>query len=108
MFELHVWAYFSISDAFYLLSNKPVIFLSETEINMLMRIRLLFSLFIKMPFFGFRSYKKNIVSNYAEDVDVLQSNHWRHLLRWRNAFSTRDVRPTPTDCDVLLRRFLVL
>ena len=47
-----------------------------------------------------------LVWNYGEYVNVLRSNWWRHLLRWRNAFSSRDVRWTITDCSIFLDRFL--
>ena len=47
-----------------------------------------------------------LVWNYGEDVNILRSNLWRHLLRWCNAFSARDVRWTTTDCSIFLDRFL--
>ena len=49
---------------------------------------------------NFRSIKDRMQdickTKYAEDVNIPRSKRWRQLLRWRNAFSTRDVRSSTT------------
>ena len=52
---------------------------------------------------GFISSK--LVRNDALNVDVLCLFRWHHILRWRDAISTRDVRRTAA---ALSRRFLVI
>ena len=48
-----------------------------------------------------------LVWNYSEDINVPRWNRWRHLLRWPNAFSARDIRRTIT-AAFSLRRCLAL
>ena len=71
----------------------------------------IFTVYKKRAFYEFSTCPKGLkcsilVWNYGEDVNVLRSNWWHHLLRWRNAFSARDVRWTITDCSIFLDRFL--
>ena len=71
----------------------------------------IFTVYKKRTFYEFSTCPKGLkcnilVWNYGEDVTVLRSNWWHHLLRWRNAFSACDVRWTITDCSIFLDRFL--
>ena len=47
-----------------------------------------------------------LVWNYGDDVNVPRWNRWRHLLRWRNAFSARASGGLSLTAAFSLRRFL--
>ena len=40
------------------------------------------------------------IRNWVTGINVPRENWWRHLLRWRNAFSARDIMRIITDCGI--------
>ena len=80
--------------------NEALRFLSETEIVYTL-VNFIFTVCKERSCHEF--WAKNLAKRFklCEQANVLCSNRWRYVLRWRNSFSTRDVSRTITYCGIV-------